>query len=76
MNATSIMFDISCGPNQHTIYDIFLFHKLFATWGPRHLTPKLKVRCRNICMEFLQQCGMDDGFLRGIVTGDEIMVSV
>ncbi|GFR71535.1 transposase [Elysia marginata] len=74
-----IDISIEIGISQERVHHIITNHlgyrKVSARWGPRMLTPQMKLQRVQICRELLAKFDEDgEDFLRQVVTGDESWV--
>ena len=57
------------------VHDILVFHKISASWMPKHLTEGHKHNFQHICCGLLERCNhKGDNFLNCIITGDDTWV--
>lgn len=54
------------------VHDILVFHKISASWMPKHLTEGRKHNFQHICCSLLERCNhKGDNFVNCIITRDE-----
>jgi len=70
-----LQLGISQGTAYSLVHDILGFHKVAASWVPRHLTEEHKRNRQHICSSLLERYNREgDNFLNCIITGDETWV--
>ena len=71
----ALQLGISQGMAYSLVHDIPWFHKVAASWVPRHLTEEHKRNRQHICSSLLERYNREgDNFLKRIITGDETWV--